>query len=414
MPKVFLSHSSKDKRLAARIARDLESYSIGVWFDDQEMKVGDSITGRVQQGLHEADFVVVLLTRNSLESGWVEKEWQSKIGHEAAQRSVKVLPVKGDDCEVPLLLQDRLCVELKRDYHDGIKKLVKSIYGSSVPTARRAPPDDATLDFKLDSNVITEVGTCEIELILPQDISQFTPEKQRSLLAAISQLLEVREELTIKRKRPGSTILTLELPMHLADRLLWSVKGGALDEHGVVDAKLLDPPSHESAEARRSRPVTVVSLSRRRGSPLQGAERPHSERGMAIPGRDLAGLVTRILREMDTIGLRAVPQQNPGLAGGPVLALVVYCYAIGVFSSSDIQSMLEAEGATGAFGGLKLPDAHTIRRFRRNNHAIIRSCLERLFSELWPAGDLESAEWIRGEAQTRVERAMFLDMMEVG
>jgi hypothetical protein len=76
---VFLSHSSADKMLARRLAADLRDAGVKVWFDEWEIETGDSISQRIQDGLRESDFVAVLLTRQSVEHGWVEKEWQSRI-----------------------------------------------------------------------------------------------------------------------------------------------------------------------------------------------------------------------------------------------------------------------------------------------------------------------------------------------
>ena len=65
MVKVFLSHSSKDKSIARKIAEDLRDKGIGVWFDEWNIFVGHSITQKISQGLEESDFVAVLLTKNS-------------------------------------------------------------------------------------------------------------------------------------------------------------------------------------------------------------------------------------------------------------------------------------------------------------------------------------------------------------
>ena len=82
MTLVFLSHSSKDKPLARKIAEKIKDVGIKVWLDEWEILVGDSITQKIQTGLESANYVAVLLTKHSVKSGWVEKEWQSKIGGE--------------------------------------------------------------------------------------------------------------------------------------------------------------------------------------------------------------------------------------------------------------------------------------------------------------------------------------------
>jgi len=104
---VFLSHSSRDKSLARRIAEDLKTRSIEVWFDEWEIRVGHSISQMIERGLEKADYVAVLLTSHSVNSGWVEKEWQAKIGEEAEKRKVIILPLRGENCRIPALLRDK-------------------------------------------------------------------------------------------------------------------------------------------------------------------------------------------------------------------------------------------------------------------------------------------------------------------
>src|SRR5262252_4407912 len=77
--KVFLSHSSADKVLARRLARDLQSANVEVWLDQWQIGVGESFEQRIQQGLEETDFVIVLLTRHGVASQWVHREWRDKV-----------------------------------------------------------------------------------------------------------------------------------------------------------------------------------------------------------------------------------------------------------------------------------------------------------------------------------------------
>jgi hypothetical protein len=123
----FLSHSSLDKSLARRIAGDLSMSGIKVWFDEWEIEVGHSISQRVEKGLDDADFVIVLLTNHSVSSGWVQKEWRSRIGDEATSHGIYVLPVLAEDCEVPRLLIDKKYADLRHDYNQGLRDLIAGI-----------------------------------------------------------------------------------------------------------------------------------------------------------------------------------------------------------------------------------------------------------------------------------------------
>lgn len=127
MPTVFLSHSSKDKKTARRLATDIKMSNITVWFDEWEIHVGHSITQKISRGLDDIDFVVVLLSKNSVESGWVQKEWAAKIGEEATSQSVVVLPVLLEECNIPSLLRDKKYADLRDNYEEGIRDLLDAI-----------------------------------------------------------------------------------------------------------------------------------------------------------------------------------------------------------------------------------------------------------------------------------------------
>src|SRR6266404_5693420 len=134
MPNVFLSHSSIDKELARRIAVDLSMSGIGVWFDEWQIKVGQSITQSIEKGLDDADFVVVLLTNHSVNSGWVQKEWRSKIGDEATSHGIYILPILAEKCEIPRLLKDKRYADVRVNYNQGLRDLISAIREHAAAT----------------------------------------------------------------------------------------------------------------------------------------------------------------------------------------------------------------------------------------------------------------------------------------
>jgi len=89
-----------DKDLARRLARDLQSANVHVWLDQWEIGVGEEFVQRIEKGLDEVDFVVVLLTRASVNSEWVDREWRHKVQHEAETKRIAVVPVRGEPCEI--------------------------------------------------------------------------------------------------------------------------------------------------------------------------------------------------------------------------------------------------------------------------------------------------------------------------
>ena len=127
MTKLFLSHSSKDKPAVRQLAAELRRRNIEVWLDEWEIDVGDSITQKVQEGLSGADFVAVWLTENSVKSGWVTKEWQSKIFGEISSTRTTVLPLLAEDCEIPFFLSDKMYADFRGPFQEGIRHLARSL-----------------------------------------------------------------------------------------------------------------------------------------------------------------------------------------------------------------------------------------------------------------------------------------------
>lgn len=136
MISVFLSHSSKDKFFARKLAETLSSYDVRVWIDEAELKIGDSLVGKISTAIDKADFVAAILSHNSVRSNWVTKELQLAMTQEIEGRRVKVLPILIERCEIPEFLSDKVYADFTDpDDSDGpLSKLLHAL-GISRPTA---------------------------------------------------------------------------------------------------------------------------------------------------------------------------------------------------------------------------------------------------------------------------------------
>lgn len=124
---VFISHSSKDKPVVRRLTADLMNAGIKVWLDEQSIMVGDSISERISQALAKSDFFIIVISKNSMSSDWVQRELNATIMAELSRRSVHILPVRLDDADIPALLSDRQYADFSKSYRDGLTKLVQAI-----------------------------------------------------------------------------------------------------------------------------------------------------------------------------------------------------------------------------------------------------------------------------------------------
>jgi hypothetical protein len=91
----FLSHASEDKAgFVDPLAEGLSDLGWRIWYDKQQLMVGDSLIGSIEQGLRRSRYVVFVVSPNSLtKPGWVEAEWESVLSRQTSLGEKRVLPV---------------------------------------------------------------------------------------------------------------------------------------------------------------------------------------------------------------------------------------------------------------------------------------------------------------------------------
>lgn len=83
---VFISHATEDKEsFVNELHRILtEEYGLKVWYDAIEMKWGDSLRSRIDNGLRKSKFGIVVLSNHYISKGWTQYEldglFQKEIG----------------------------------------------------------------------------------------------------------------------------------------------------------------------------------------------------------------------------------------------------------------------------------------------------------------------------------------------
>jgi hypothetical protein len=132
-PAVFISYSSEDASFARFLSKALTEKSIRVWLDEQEIRIGDSITGRIGEALHSNDFMVVVLSPTSVKSTWVRNELAEAMTREIKQKRVVVLPVIYRRCEVPPFLTDKKYADFTSDADSALNALIRSIERHHAP-----------------------------------------------------------------------------------------------------------------------------------------------------------------------------------------------------------------------------------------------------------------------------------------
>jgi hypothetical protein len=140
MAKVFISYSRKDMAIVRQLANDLEKADFDVWWDISELKGGDAWMRTIQAALKTSKYCVVVLSPNSVESGWVEKEYSYAIS-----RGTKIIPIISKTCEVPLALGNIHHIDFRGNRYDsGLRELLIALQVSPDTIV----PDTAQRSFK--------------------------------------------------------------------------------------------------------------------------------------------------------------------------------------------------------------------------------------------------------------------------
>jgi hypothetical protein len=91
---VFICHASEDKDAVARpLAQALESRGLSVWLDEVEIKLGDNLRQKIDEGLRASTFGVVILSPSFFRKQWTQWELNGLTDREIATGTKVVLPI---------------------------------------------------------------------------------------------------------------------------------------------------------------------------------------------------------------------------------------------------------------------------------------------------------------------------------
>jgi hypothetical protein len=127
MTRLFLSHTSADKPFVEKLAVDLRKLGVDVWYDNWEIKVGDSIVEKINAALAANDYLVIILSPRAVQSDWVRRELNSSLMRSLSDRSIKVLPVLYEKCAIPPLIADLKYADFTLDYAKGLAALAAAL-----------------------------------------------------------------------------------------------------------------------------------------------------------------------------------------------------------------------------------------------------------------------------------------------
>lgn len=110
---IFISYNHRDEQLVDMVARrlELEFGRNNIFYDKWSIQPGDSIIGKMNEGIEKFTVFFYFISPNSINSKMVTKEWQSAL-NKAINDGLKFVPVRIADCRPPAILTDSLYIDL--------------------------------------------------------------------------------------------------------------------------------------------------------------------------------------------------------------------------------------------------------------------------------------------------------------
>lgn len=121
---VFLSHNAKDKPRVRQLAEKLKQAGLRVWFDEWNIRLGEIISLKVEEGLEQSRVLVLCISPNALASDWVALERSTAVHRDPSNEGRRFIPLLLADCELPATLRRYKYVDYRDDGEAEFKELL--------------------------------------------------------------------------------------------------------------------------------------------------------------------------------------------------------------------------------------------------------------------------------------------------
>jgi hypothetical protein len=156
---IFICHAGEDKDDIVRpMVEALNQAGISCWYDEAEIRWGDSVIQKVNEGLAKSRYVVVVFSPAFVQKNWPQRELNAILSQEASTGEVKVLPLlAGSEVEKKQILSHFPLLNDKRylRWDGNLGNIVKAMQSRLHPGDRstsgmsKSPPPAPTSQIPL-------------------------------------------------------------------------------------------------------------------------------------------------------------------------------------------------------------------------------------------------------------------------
>jgi hypothetical protein len=126
---VFLSHSAKDKAIVRAVAERLRADGLQVWFDEWEIKPGDSIPAKIEDGLEHSRVLVLCMSANAFGSDWAQLESGTFRFRDPLNKERRFIPLRLDDAPIKGSLGQFFYIDWRSTDRDREYSMLREVSG---------------------------------------------------------------------------------------------------------------------------------------------------------------------------------------------------------------------------------------------------------------------------------------------
>jgi hypothetical protein len=128
MPRIFLSYAREDREKVEVIYQRLIVEGFAPWMDVKNISAGQAWEAKILEALHNSDFVLVFLSKNSInKKGYIQKELRAALEMlaEFPPDDIFLIPIRLEECDIPSSLRNVQNLDI---FEEGaLNKLIVSL-----------------------------------------------------------------------------------------------------------------------------------------------------------------------------------------------------------------------------------------------------------------------------------------------
>ena len=181
---VFLSHSAKDKAVVREVAARLKKDGLRVWWDEEQIKPGDSIPAKIEDGLEQSRVLVLCMSANAFGSDWAQLEAGTFRFRDPLNQERRFIPLRLDDAPIKGSLAQFLYINwLPANREQEYVKLLEA----GRPSERRLAPEYQEARDKLLERIVSLGHTACVSSVA------WSPDGQHALSGAADHTVRLWE-----------------------------------------------------------------------------------------------------------------------------------------------------------------------------------------------------------------------------